>query len=333
MLDEAYRKEMDQMGPNSEQMDRLMAAMEAKGRRPRPLRRTVVLAAAVCAALVMTAVAASPGVMDALNEFLGGFTPYNQPVDAAACVANGIEIRVISAMADSAVVKVYAEARDVSGQDRLSDGMDVWGMIDRSQAEDKAVNEGNSTTGGGRCVSYDPETGVALLEFSTWGSYTKEPEADIREGMELIVLGVYPDGFGRGEVGEDNWRIPLDIQVLPSREVALSGTVGTVRLSALYLSPLGPTILYEQEKESVLQYAPLAVYLADGTVLLPRWEGGGGFGLKPDGWTIDPRGLECWAFDSPVDPEQVVGISLAYWYIPIDGAAAGEGHWLTELPG
>ena len=58
MLDEAYRKEMDQMGPNSEQMDRLMAAMAAKGRRPRPLRRTVVLAAAVCAALVMTSVRA-----------------------------------------------------------------------------------------------------------------------------------------------------------------------------------------------------------------------------------------------------------------------------------
>ena len=82
----------------------------------------------------------------------------------------------------------------------------------------------------------------------------------------------------------------------------------------------------------MLQYQPFAVYLADGTVCFPQWEGGGGFGRTADGSGIDARVLECWAFQEPVDPEEVVGISFAYWYIPIDGGAAGPGYWLTELP-
>lgn len=90
------------MGPDREQMERLLAAMEQKGRRPRPLRRTILLVAAACAAMVMTVVASAPTLRDTLEEFLGGFAPYAQPVEAAACTANGIEIKVISAMADRA---------------------------------------------------------------------------------------------------------------------------------------------------------------------------------------------------------------------------------------
>ncbi len=127
MFEEEYRKEMEAVGPDREQMERLLAAMEQKGRRPRPLRRTILLVAAACAAMVMTVVASTPTLRDTLEEFLGGFAPYAQPVEAAACTANGIEIKVISAMADRARVKVYAQARDVTGQNRLRADMDVWG--------------------------------------------------------------------------------------------------------------------------------------------------------------------------------------------------------------
>lgn len=149
--------------------------------------------------------------------------------------------------------------------------------------------------------------------------------------MELLVLGIYPDGLGRGKIGEDHWRIPLDIRSSPVGRCALSDLIGTLRLRTLYLSPLGPSILFEQEVESLLQYSPLAVYLSDGTVLFPRWEGGG-FGLKGDHWTIAPRGLDCWTFEAPVDLEDVTGISLSYWYLPMCGDAVGEGRWLSELP-
>ena len=46
MFEEEYRKEMEAVGPDREQMERLLAAMEQKGRRPRPLRRTILLVAA-----------------------------------------------------------------------------------------------------------------------------------------------------------------------------------------------------------------------------------------------------------------------------------------------
>lgn len=315
-----------------ERVRSMLKEVQERGRWPHVLRRGALIGLAACAALVMTAVAVSPTLREALDGFLGGFAPYTQSVEGAV-VANGIEIRVVSAMADRAVVKVYAEARDVSGQNRLTADLDVWGIIDRSETPDKAGNEGNSTTGGGKCVGFDEAAGTALLEFSTWGSYTDGPEGGKLEGMELIVLGIYPEGFSRGHAGEENWTLPLSIEVMPSREVALSGKIGTATLLELYLSPMGPTILFEQEAESITQYKPFAVYLSDGTVLFPEWEGGGGFGLMPDHWTIDGRQLDCWAFDEPVDPDAVVGISLAYWYLPIEGEATGEGYWLTELPG
>ena len=210
--------------------------------------------------------------------------------------------------------------------------MDVWGGVERPEEDGKGEQEGNSRTMGGKCVGFDPESGTALLEFGTWGTYFSAAADGGLEGMELLVLGIYPDGLGRGKIGEDHWRIPLDIKILSSREVALSDMIGTVRLRTLYLSPLGPSILFEQEVESLLQYSPLAVYLSDGTVLFPRWEGGGGFGLKGDHWTIAPRGLDCWTFEAPVDPEDVTGISLSYWYLPMCGDAVGEGRWLSELP-
>lgn len=55
MFEEEYRKEMEAVGPDREQMERLLAAMEQKGCRPRPLRRTILLVAAACAAMVMKA--------------------------------------------------------------------------------------------------------------------------------------------------------------------------------------------------------------------------------------------------------------------------------------
>ena len=138
--------------------------------------------------------------------------------------------------------------------------------------------------------------------------------------------------YDRDKADEDLRKQLYELEILPSRVVALSGTVGTVWLKELYLSELGPSLLFEQEAESVLQYQPFAVYLADGTVCFPRWEGGGGFGRTADGSGIDARVLECWAFQEPVDPEEVVGISFAYWYIPIAGDTAGPGYWLAELP-
>ena len=318
------------MGPSRAEMERLKRVLREGGRRTRPVRRGVLAAAVLCGVLAISALAVSPGLREQLSGRLGGYAAYTQPVEDTVCVVDGIELRVLSAMADSATVKVYAQVRDLTGQDRLSPDLAVSCVIQRAE-EAKEGHEGASTTHGGKCVAFDETTGTALLELSAWGAYDGRSWSGGREEMVLRVFSLYPRGYASDAL-EVECTLPLELEILPSRVVALSGTVGTVRLKELYLSELGPSLLFEQEAESVLQYQPFAVYLADGTVCFPQWEGGGGFGRTADGSGIDARVLECWAFQEPVAPEEVMGISFAYWYIPIDGDAAGPGHWLTERP-
>ena len=118
---------------------------------------------AACAALFATALAVSPGLREQLSGLLGGYAAYTQPVEDAACVVDGIELRVLSAMADSATVKVYAQVRDLTGQDRLSPDLEVSCVIQRAE-EAKEGHEGASTTHGGKCVAFDETTGTALLD-------------------------------------------------------------------------------------------------------------------------------------------------------------------------
>lgn len=84
MFEEEYRKEMEAVGPDREQMERLLAAMEQKGRRPRPLRRTILLVAAGLrrngddGGGLGSDAAGYPGGIPG-----GHFAPYAQPVEAA----------------------------------------------------------------------------------------------------------------------------------------------------------------------------------------------------------------------------------------------------------
>ena len=78
----------------------LAAAGEARSARRggRPWR-VGLTAAALCAALVMTAVAASPSLREALAHMLGGFEPYAQEVEGVAATDQGIRLRVVRALA------------------------------------------------------------------------------------------------------------------------------------------------------------------------------------------------------------------------------------------
>ncbi|HJC42026.1 MAG TPA: hypothetical protein H9701_10835, partial [Candidatus Intestinimonas pullistercoris] len=267
MFETEYRKEMEEMGPSRAEMERLKRVLREGGRRTRPVRRGVLAAAVLCGVLAISALAVSPGLREQLSGLLGGYAAYTQPVEDTVCVVDGIELRVLSAMADSATVKVYAQVRDLTGQDRLSPDLAVSCVIQRAE-EAKEGHEGASTTHGGKCVAFDETTGTALLELSAWGAYDGRSWSGGREEMVLRVFSLYPRGYASDAL-EVECTLPLELEILPSRVVALSGTVGTVRLKELYLSELGPSLLFEQEAESVLQYQPFAVYLADGTVCFP----------------------------------------------------------------
>ena len=71
------------------------------------------IAAAACMALLCTAFAASPGLRNMLAEALGGFAPYAHEQEGKTYVIDGIEFKVVSALADDFTVRAYVEARDL----------------------------------------------------------------------------------------------------------------------------------------------------------------------------------------------------------------------------
>lgn len=81
--------------------------------------RTTLIAAALCAALAVTALAASPTLRDALEGLLGGFGGYAQTVNGVTVTDQGIQITVVKAIADENNGKYYLEVKDLTG-DRLT---------------------------------------------------------------------------------------------------------------------------------------------------------------------------------------------------------------------
>lgn len=111
------------------------------GRRPLRIGLT---AAALCVLLVVTAVAAAPSLREALNQALGSFAPYAQEVEGVSVSDQGIELRVVRALADENGGTVYIEAADRTG-DRLS---------------------GSSVLNGDPCLAYDSQSRTALFAKS-----------------------------------------------------------------------------------------------------------------------------------------------------------------------
>ncbi len=167
MFDARYRREMDAAGPRPEQMERLLSAIRTQPERTPgragPVVRRVLVAAAVCAALALTALAVSPTLREALVNALGRFQPYSQTVEGMSVTDQGIQVTVLSALSDGNTAQVYYEVRDLTG-DRLDEFTDVrletgpanWGEEDGPQF---------FAFGGGsyQCIRYDPEEKAALM--------------------------------------------------------------------------------------------------------------------------------------------------------------------------
>lgn len=144
---EDYRREMDKIGPSDAQLARLKTALSARREtRRRPLRAALI-AAATCAALAVSVVAASPDLRARLADLLGAFAPYAQKVEGVTAIDQGIQIQVVSALADETEGWVYLAVTDLTG-DRLDASTDLDGL--------------NYVDGG--LQSYDPETKTALFK-------------------------------------------------------------------------------------------------------------------------------------------------------------------------
>lgn len=183
---EGYFDAMDKVKATEDWTARTLAALEERNRRPvrRPGRLIARLgvAAAVCAALLVTAVAVSPGLREALLVTLGNFAPYAQEVDGVSATDQGIEIRAISALSDGNTARVYLEVRDRTG-DRLGEDTELTvAMAQRPEAD----YETWSWTGA-KAVSYDAETKTALVRFD----FNADGVAAVGGTLELTIDGVY----------------------------------------------------------------------------------------------------------------------------------------------
>jgi len=127
--------------------------------------RGACIAGALCAALAMSAVAASPTLRDALTSALGSFAPYTQNIEGEA-VDQGIRVRVVSAMADSVKATVYAELTDLSGQGRLANVAEC-GMLFLDQPEHEDIGEYLGGFFGGHRLAYDEKTQTLLYAYNS----------------------------------------------------------------------------------------------------------------------------------------------------------------------
>lgn len=296
-------------------MERVLGNLPAKQQKRRaghPLR-VVLLAAVLSILCAVSALALSPGLRETLAEVLAGFEPYMQEVNGVACVQGGVEVRIISAVADSYMTRVYAEVRDSEGEWLTADRR-IVAFIDRKAQE----QDNRLSIESGKYVGFDEKTGTALLEFKSWGNFSD----DLGE-MKLHIFSFCMNS-PEERSGELNWETDLNVEVLAKRKVALNGAVDDLELVEAEISTLGLMLLTEGTVGISNDHLYL-VYLKGGTIVCAHTSGGM---MTEENGGVNRNYLE---FDDPLDPKQVVGISIGDWMIPFYGDTAGEGYRLSEL--
>ena len=273
--------------------------------------KRALIAAAVCAALICTAFAASPGLRELLADALGGFAPYAHGQEGEAYVINGMEFRVVSALADDFTVRAYVEARDLEG-DRLSGEMSATGMV---KVPRKKTGEGVSTFSmGAHCAGYDEETKTALLCVTSWGQV---PEDDLAGSQVLLfTLGNGPWAAAQFWSNEEDAAIPVEVEPVAAM-TADTELAKAFHAEEVRLSPIGLSVIFKGGGDwPAFAGVDLRVQMTDGTIDAP-WKGGQGsygtYGTETD------RKVLVWNFQEPVEPEKVDGVYVGEDYFPIKG--------------
>ena len=338
--------------------DRVMAQLPSAPKRRRAGRpvRTVLIAAAVCAALLVSAVAVSPALREQMAAFLGDFSDYVQPVEPSSDTWDGIRLTAVSAMMDDHVLKVYVEAKDLEG-DRLAPMATAEEHIAVADTN-LTREEPSSYTSACRCISYDTTTSTALLEFALQGDYS-----GVTDTLEfnLYVDELYPEGwlswrFDDGPIitnpdqNEDTnwttWTLPLTVERLEVDTYQLDQTIdGTTQLLTLELSAASATLKYtvpeEDRKSSPADDTNITLYLSDGSTVQGTCSRRSGI---PNNWVLEETKhyvhgyldgeteYTTWTapyqFEEPLDIKDVVAIHIQHWYIPLNtDGTTGEAQW------
>lgn len=161
------------------------------------MRHKIRLAAvftAAAVALTGTALAAGPTLLQAA---LGAFAPYAQSQEGVA-EAEGIRVKVLSALTDDLCAKVYLEVTDLTG-DRLEKA-EISGKLGLRLEGETSWSEGC------RIVDYDPDTKTALV------CVERNAGVFLREEMEstVILSGLQPEYHRFSSE-------PLPVEAIPDR--------------------------------------------------------------------------------------------------------------------
>ncbi len=177
MIVERYRREMDGVHMGDSFREELVLTMTNTEVEEKPVKkrvlRTAMLAAALCAVLTVAALAAFPDLREALAAALGSFQPYSQEVEGVSATHQGIQIKLVSLLADETDGTAYVEVTDLTG-DRL--GMDT------------ELQEGYRRL---YPTAYDAETKTALFAVPL-KTAINEIHHGWAEELELSFTGVYP---------------------------------------------------------------------------------------------------------------------------------------------
>lgn len=298
--------------------ERVQAALndlppKQKKRRPSAVKAALA-AAAACLLLAGTALAASPGLRNMLAEALGGFASYAHGQDGDIYVIDGIEFRVVSALADDFTVRVYVEARDLEG-DRLSKLGNVFGVLDIPNADNSSIS---MSVFSAKCVSYDEETKTALLVFTSWGQFM----ADDLSGstVKLFSLTRFSDNaYQQVWENSEGTAFPVEIEPIPSLivDAELASALGAEEMR---LSNLGLSVIFRNDGSRWAQFAgsDVSARLADGALVEAPWEGGQG--STGEIGAEDARKVLVWNFREPLNLDEVVGIDINGEYFPVKQA-------------
>lgn len=123
---------------------------------------------------------------------------------------------------------------------------------------------------------------------------------------------------------EATWELPVTLRPVETVSSPLSGLIDHNTLRELRLSPLGVVLTSTSTDWTQIGGYPLTVFLADGATFHPE---AGVHGHQKDG-----PNMARWEFDRPVEVEDITGVALGCWMIPIENGIAREGYWLPALP-
>lgn len=268
--------------------------------------KTVLIAAAACAALLCTAFAASPGLRELLATALGSFAPYAQDQEGQAYEMDGLEVRMLSAMADQDTIRVYVQLKDLEG-DRLSDHINAMGLVDVPAPPPSDVSGVRGNTFGSRCLGYDQDTKTALMTCTTWGRVYED-----LGGAELILFHVYDTQTLEDISVDTTLHIPLDIEVMPS--VTLGGDTELAAgffAETMRLSPLGVTaVTYGDTQYTYLSGSHLRLTMKDGAEMLSCGDHVDGQGSYGEYGTESSRRVLTWNFRDPLEVEQIQSVTI-----------------------